>query len=143
AVGFWDALDYIGVNFYFPLADAGETPRADSRRVQAVAEKLGELATRYRKPVLLTEVGYPATASGAAEPWVESGRLDNALQQRCYEVVFEAFYDQPWLAGLYWWKWPSHGLGSPAAVTFVPLDKPALEVLRKWYQRPEINTPLP
>ncbi|HSC77352.1 MAG TPA: hypothetical protein VLB32_02215, partial [Candidatus Acidoferrales bacterium] len=107
AVGFWDALDYIGVNFYFPLADAGETPRPDSRRVQAVAEKLGELATRYRKPVLLTEVGYPAAATGAAQPWVESGRLDNSQQQRCYEVVFEAFYDQPWLAGLYWWKWPS------------------------------------
>ncbi len=143
AVGFWDALDYIGVNFYFPLADGGETPRPDSHRVQAVAEKLGELATRYRKPVLLTEVGYPAAATGAAQPWVESGRLDNAVQQRCYEVVFEAFYDQPWLAGLYWWKWPSHGLGSPASVTLVPLDKPALEVVRKWYHRPEANTLLP
>ncbi len=143
AVAFWDALDYIGVNFYFPLADAGETPHRDSRQVQAVAERLGELAARYRKPVLLTEVGYPAAATSATKPCVESGRLDNSLQQRCYEVVFETFYDQPWLAGLYWWKWPSHGLGSSAAVTFVPLDKPALEVVRRWYHRPETHTPLP
>ncbi len=143
AVAFWDALDSIGVNFYFPLADAGETPRADSRRVRAVVEKLGALAARYRKPVVFTEVGYPASATGAAQPWVESGQADNALQERCYEVVFEAFYDQPWLAGLYWWKWPSHGLGSPAAVTFVPLDKPALEVVRKWYHRPEASHSLP
>ncbi|HXE76235.1 MAG TPA: hypothetical protein VNN18_11470 [Candidatus Xenobia bacterium] len=143
AVGFWDALDYIGVNFYFPLADAGEAPSPDSPRVRAITARLGELAARYRKPVILTEVGYPATATAAAQPWVESGRVDNTLQQRCYRVVFEAFYDQPWLAGLYWWKWPSHGLGSPAAPTFVPLDKPALEAVRKWYHRPEAPSALP
>ena len=142
-VGFWDALDFIGVNFYFPLADAGETPSPDSPRVQAIAARLSELAARYRKSIIITEVGYPASATGAAQPWVESGQLDNTLQKRCYEVVFEAIYDQPWLAGLYWWKWPSHGLGASAAVAFAPLDKPALEVVRKWYHRPEATNSLP
>ncbi len=142
AVTFWGQLDYIGVNFYFPLAAPGEQPRADSPRVQELVTKLAALSRRYGKPVIFTEVGYPAAATGAAQPWIESGALDNELQRRCYEVVFQAFYDQPWLAGMYWWKWPSSGWGQPAGVTFVPLDKPALAVVERWYARPGPNSPL-
>ncbi len=143
SLAFWDELDYIGVNFYFPLAAPGEQPRADSPRVRELVEKLSALSRRYGKPVLFTEVGYPAAATGATEPWVESGAVDNDLQRRCYEVVFEAFYAQPWLAGMYWWKWPSSGWGQPAGVTFVPLDKPALAVVERWYARPDGNSSLP
>jgi len=142
SLAFWDELDYIGVNFYFPLAAPGEQPRADSPRVRELVEKLAALSRRHGKPILFTEVGYPAAATGAAQPWVESGALDNDLQRRCYEVVFEAFYDQPWFAGLYWWKWPSSGWGQPSGVTFVPLDKPALAVVERGYARPGTNSSL-
>ncbi|MCI0404049.1 MAG: hypothetical protein L0212_11075 [Acidobacteria bacterium] len=143
AVTFWEQLDYIGVNFYFPLAAPGEQPRGDSPRVQALVTKLAAHSRHYDKPVIFTEVGYPATTTGAAQPWIESGALDNELQRRCYEVVFEAFYDQPWLAGMYWWKWPSSGWGQPAGVTFVPLDKPALAVVERFYSKPPASSPLP
>ncbi|MGH9777280.1 MAG: glycoside hydrolase family 113 [Candidatus Acidiferrales bacterium] len=142
SLAFWDELDYIGVNFYFPLAAPGEQPRADSPRVRELVEMLAALSRRHGKPVLFTEVGYPAAAIGAAQPWVESGAVDNDLQSRCYEVVFEAFYGQTWLAGMYWWKWPSSGWGQPAGVTFVPLDKPALAVVERWYARPGANSSL-
>ena len=55
------------------------------------------------------------------------------MQARCYEVVFEAFGREPWLAGFFWWKWPSHGQGAPGDPSFSPLEKPALAVLQKWY----------
>ena len=150
-VAFWDALDYIGVNAYFPLAAPGETPRSDSARVAAIRSRLAAVAARFGKPVLFTEVGFPSTENAAVEPWADGGgAIDLQLQQSCYEVVFESFSREPWFAGAYWWKWPSHGRGGPYDGGHPPNGKPAMEVLRRWFQehnrthpsnRPGENTP--
>jgi hypothetical protein len=135
-VPFWDQLDYIGVNAYFPLAGPEETPSADSPRVAQIRSRLAALAGRFGKPVLFTEVGFPSMESGAAEPWTDrSGTIDLSMQSDCYEVVFEAFAAEPWFAGTYWWKWPSHGRGGPYDLSHRPNGKPAMEVLRSWFQR--------
>lgn len=137
---FWDALDYLGVNMYYPLAEAGELPRADSPRVAALVEKFANLSGKYNKPVLFTEVGFPASATAASEPWKEDNApLDLELQERCYATIFEAFYAQPWFAGLYWWKWPSHGGGNRFDPSYNPIGKPAAEVLAGWYGRPRLR----
>ena len=131
---FWDALDYIGLNMYYPLAAPGEMPRADSPRLKELVERIGKIARKYDKPLLFTEVGFPSSARAAAEPWKEDdAALDLELQERCYEVIFEAFYRQPWFAGLYWWKWPSHGNSVPYDGSYNPLGKPAADVLARWY----------
>ena len=131
---FWDALDYIGLNMYYPLAAPGEMPRADSPRLKELVERIGNKARKYDKPLLFTEVGFPSSARAAAEPWKEDdAALDLELQERCYEVIFEAFYRQPWFAGLYWWKWPSHGNSIPYDGSYNPLGKPAADVLARWY----------
>lgn len=126
---FWDALDYIGLNNYYPMAEAGQADR--------LAERLAGVAGRWKKPVLLTEVGYPSHANAAIQPWREDLSLkpDPALQARLYEAVFKAFYKQPWFAGMYWWKWPSSGHGGgPDDPSLTPLNKPAAQVVRSWYQ---------
>ena len=133
---FWDALDVLGLNMYYPLAAPGEKPSAGSTRLRELRAKLAGISRRHRKPILFTEVGYAASAAAAVEPWKEDNApLDPAMQARCYEVVFRAFYREPWLAGLFWWKWPSHGRGDPQDESFSPLGKPAFEVLKGWYGR--------
>lgn len=133
-LGFWDELDFLGVNFYYPLAAPGEQPRADSPRLKELERMLVGMSRKHRKPVLFTEVGYAASSAAAAEPWKEENApLDPAMQARCYEVIFQSFYHQPWLAGLHWWKWPSPGRGSADDPSFSPLGKPALLVLEEWY----------
>lgn len=133
-LGFWDELDFLGVNFYYPLAAPGEQPRAGSPRLKELGRMLEGMSRKHRKPVLFTEVGYAASAAAAAEPWKEeTAPLDPAMQARCYEVVFQSFYRERWLAGLYWWKWPSPGRGSAEDPSFSPLGKPALQVLERWY----------
>jgi hypothetical protein len=136
-VAFWNDLDYIGVNFYYPLvAKAGETPRSGSPRLRELDRTLERLSQRHGKPVLFTEVGYAASAAAALEPWKErNAALDPEMQARCYEVVLRSFHRRPWLAGLSWWKWPSHGRGSAEDPSFSPLGKPALAVLERWYSR--------
>lgn len=131
---FWDELDLLGVNFYYPLASPGEQPRAGSPRLRELERMLEGMARKHRKPVLFTEVGFAASAAAAAEPWKEmNAPQDPAMQARCYEVVFQSFYRKRWLAGLHWWKWPSHGRGSADDPTFSPVGKPALDVLERWY----------
>jgi hypothetical protein len=131
---FWDALDLLGVNFYYPLADPGELPKAGSPRVRALAARLEAMSRRHRKPLLFTEVGFPATAAAAVEPWKEhTAALDAEMQARCYRVIFDAFSRRPWLAGMSWWKWPSTGQGSADDPSFNPLGKPALGALAKGY----------
>jgi hypothetical protein len=56
------------------------------------------------------------------------------IQARCYEVIFESFAKEPWFAGTYWWKWPSHGRGGPYDLSHRPNGKPAMEVLERWFR---------
>jgi hypothetical protein len=134
---FWDALDFLGVNFYYPLAAPGEKPRAGSPRLRQLERLMAETSRKHGKPVLFTEVGYAASAAAAVEPWKEeTAALDPEMQARCYEVVFRSFYRRPWLAGLSWWKWPSPGRGDARDPSFSPLGKPAQKVLERWYGAP-------
>ena len=136
-ITFWDQLDYAGVNFYYPLAEQGKAPDPDSPRMRELVRRLEAVSERFGKPVLFTEVGYPSLATAAAEPWKETtAGPDPQMQRQCYEAVFQAFSEQPFFAGFYWWKWPSHGRGSGLDVSHSPIGKPALAVLSHWYQRP-------
>jgi hypothetical protein len=136
---FWDALDYMGLNNYYPLA---KTPSPRDEEVvagaRALAAKLEDLSRKWQRPILLTEVGYPSVRGAAAEPWVEDPRrgLEPEEQAACYRAIFAAFAGKPWLGGMFWWKWPSHGRGGGASdPSYTPLGKPAAEVLRAWYTR--------
>ena len=135
-IPFWDDLDWIGVNFYFPIAAEGAEPEAHSSQIDQAAERIARVRERYSKPVLFTEVGFPALATAAARPWEENASgLDVELQARCYSVWLERFARQPGVEGMFWWKWPSHGRGGPFDFSHSPLGKPSMGVLRDWFGR--------
>ena len=135
-ISFWDDLDWIGVNFYFPIAAEGAQPAIDSPQINRAAETIARVRDRYAKPVLFTEVGFPALATAAARPWEENASaLDAGLQARCYSVWLERFARQPGVDGMFWWKWPSHGRGGPFDSSHSPLGKPSMGVLRDWFGR--------
>jgi hypothetical protein len=125
-VTFWDALDYIGLDEYYPLPESLST--ADLvRRVERVA-------IDYRRPVVFTEVGFPSLIDPERRPWDQSPRAISLEDQaRCYQAIFRAFYGKPWFAGMYWWKVGTNGDGGPEDGSLTPWGKPAMEVVRKWY----------
>jgi hypothetical protein len=129
SVKFWDALDYIGLNDYYPLPD--------SLAMDHVLQKVTTVQAKFRKPVILTEVGFTAMQAPHREPWGESRRpLSMEDQSRCYESVMKALYHQPWLAGMYWWKIGTDGHGGTDDGSFTPWRKPAMQVLSRWYRGP-------
>ena len=137
---FWDALDYIGLNNYFPLARNSDTSAAALQKgADDVLRRVEQLQQRWRRPVLLTEVGFPSKRRGVTEPWNErvSSIVDIEEQARAYEAIFRSFYDKPWFYGMYWWKWYSTGSGGgPEDGRFNPRNKPAATVMERWYRKP-------
>ena len=137
-VPFWDMLDYIGIQAYFPLGNNEEDVTLSSLKTawQPYIERIEAVQKRFGKPVIFTEVGYRSTEDAAEEPWVwRSGdRVDFEVQALCYEAMFEVFWDRPWFKGLYIWKWfPDGRVSYRRRRGFTPQGKPAEAVLRKWY----------
>lgn len=126
SVRFWDALDYIGLNNYYPLPD--------DFSAEGVAEIVERVHRQYQRPVIFPEAGFPSLEAPHRQPWDETPRrISLEDQARCYEAVLEAFYDQPWFQGVYWWKIGSNGAGGPGDGSHTPWGKPAMDVVARWY----------
>ncbi len=137
-VPFWDALDYVGVQAYFPLGGA-RTPEALRQAWQPHLRRLAAVARRAGRPVLFTEMGYRSVGYAAAEPWRwpargETAPADEALQAALYRAFFDAVWPQPWLAGVFVWKF--HPLDErPRPLDFTPQGKKAEGVLQEGWAR--------
>jgi hypothetical protein len=125
---FWDALDFIGLQEYYPLPNDLSTT--------AVVRKVEAVQKRFHKPVVFTEVGFSSAPNGNRHPWQDGkpGKVDPQLQARCYRAIFQAFYRKPWFEGMYWWKVGTNGFGGSGDPSLTPWGKPAMQVVRKWYE---------
>ena len=127
-IEFWDALDYIGMDEYYSLPDSLST--------EALVSKVEVVQKRFQKPVIFTEVGFTSMEQANHDPWDERPRkLSLELQARCYEQIFDAFYEKPWFQWMYWWKVGTNGFGGAKDGSHTPWRKPAMEVVRRWYRK--------
>ncbi len=138
-VRFWNALDFIGIDAYFP---ATRSPRADLRQIVAgynrLAARLARYAERVGKPVVFTEVGFNNLDGTNVKPWYWSGnpaRMDNLEQAACYHAVFEVLPRQRWFAGMFWWSWEPGGAPMPGDPSYSPQSKLAELILEAYYRR--------
>lgn len=135
-VPFWDALDAIGVNAYFPLDVRGDaTLDALLAAWRPICADLERLSDRHARPIVFTEIGYRPLVGALARPWKADavGELDLQLQARAYEAALTTFEDQSWFGGLYWWEWFSESFrarSGPGWCGYSPQGNPAEDVLR-------------
>lgn len=135
-VPFWDALDAIGVNAYFPLSEKS-CPTADELAAawRPIAAELRALSQRTGRPVAFTEIGYHSACGAFAKPWewsMKSATPDADDQARGYESVARVFGDEPWFRGVFWWKWHAKRKNDPPPsgdTGFSPQGKKAMEWL--------------
>ena len=137
---FWNKLDYIGVDAYFPISDL-KTPSVEACVLgwQPHKEVIKTIYDQYKIPVLFTEFGYRSVDYSAREPW----RSDRALtgvnlqaQVNTTKAVFETFWDEDWFAGGFVWKW-YHNYESSGGVNnsrFTPQNKPVEDYLRETFK---------
>jgi hypothetical protein len=136
-VAFWDRLDVAGVDAYYPLTD---DPKADPAKLaagaRAVVDHLESVARRIGKPLLLTEVGFAASAGTWTAPHKEGGAYSEEDQAAAYTALFTAFDHRPWLAGTFVWKTFSGGDGGrQGRADFRFVGRQAEGVVGKYYGR--------
>lgn len=111
AVLFWDQLDLIGINAFYPLADHDD---ATFEEYVAGAERIvpdvEELATTLAMPVLFVEIGYTTRENAAVEPWLWPDDMQNVVideheQARALDAMFRAFLPHDWFAGFFVWRY--------------------------------------
>lgn len=108
-VPFWDALDAVGIQAYFPLSEKPD-PGFDELR-DAWAKRMSELrafSTRVQRTIVFTELGYNQSMDAAKMPWdyrVDATDAAERLQLRCLQVALEAVDAEPSVSGAFLWKW--------------------------------------
>lgn len=137
---FWENVDYIGIDAYFPLSEE-KTPSVEMLKKgwQRWKIKIKELSLAKNKPVLFTEFGYRSMDFTAKKPWLvdrneEQVNLDG--QSNALKAVFEEFWNEDWFAGGYFWKWFMHHekAGGDQDNRFTPQNKPAGQVITEFYK---------
>jgi len=143
AIPFWDALDFAGVQAYYPLSEKSD-PTLEELRAgwEQPLQSLERVAGRTRRSVVFTEVGYKSSDRASVQPWVwrTQDRVNPQQQARCYEAMFRSVWDKPWFKGAFVWKWFPHYDTSRSAQdnNFTPQGKPAEKVLSLWYSSRDV-----
>ncbi len=108
-VGFWDALDIIGVQGYFPLTQAKQPTDAQlAAGWKTVLADLTAYAKGQQRNVVFTELGYDRSNLAASKPWQsqrDPGPEAAALQKRCMQAALAALADHDTVVGAFLWKW--------------------------------------
>jgi hypothetical protein len=142
-IDFWDSLDVIGINTYFPLTNKKD-PALDELKLSWASYRTNlALLSRCNanKKILITEVGYSSVDGTAERPyeWFKNGSLvDEQEQADCYEAMFSELQQAPWLQGMFIWKYkigvtPPENSREASEGYFVFQNKRAEAVIQKYY----------
>lgn len=168
-ITFWDHLDAIGIQGYFPLADENN-PSLESLKKgwEPHIKKMKAVSSKYGKPIVFTEVGYRNTADAAIEPWLwprqvdDNYELSDQTQAICYQAMFESLWKEDWFNGVFIWKWfhapydktqeeyyswrkerkeesIKNGRWRWSHVVFSPQEKQAEKVMSGWFGKTTID----
>lgn len=108
---FWDQLDLVGVNAFYPLASHDDATFDEYvEGASRIRDGVGELARVLDMPVMFVEVGYTTRANAAVEPWLWPDTMQHVQyseeeQARALEASFRAFVPEPWFAGFFLWRY--------------------------------------
>lgn len=140
-VDFWNKLDFVGIDAYFPL-----TAKKDPTKEELIAAwqgNMGEVENWLKekqldKPVIFSEIGYCSADGTNIQPWSVYSNLpgefiDQEEQADCLEAMLAACSTYSWFKGFYWWNYFPQERWSPLGYTI--RGKRAEEILFDWLKR--------
>ncbi|MCH4822133.1 glycoside hydrolase [Gramella lutea] len=136
----WKETDYIGVDAYFPIHDAASPEKEEIREGwKEHKNMLQELSSKYHKPIIFTEYGYRNIDHSLKKPWKSDrnySNINNDLQARALEIIYEEFWNENWFSGGFLWKWHQYEkAGGTENDRFTPQNKPAENIVKEYYQK--------
>jgi len=104
-ITFWNDLDYIGIQAYFPLAE-NENPSVDqiSEGWNKYIPTMDSIHKKYNRKILSTELGYKSTTDSAMNPWEwiddptirQQKTVSDSTQANCYQAFFKTLWKKEW-----------------------------------------------
>lgn len=142
---FWDALDAIGIDAYFPLSE-NNTPTVQSIMNAWTSISSGgrqnwfsdikALHDRFKKPVIFTEIGYLSCDGTGKKPWKYpcGASLDGQEQADLYEGTLTFWKEYDWMMGFLFWRWDADpNKGSASDKDYLVFGKPVVDVLKRFW----------
>jgi hypothetical protein len=139
---FWDQLDLIGVNAFYPLAHHNAASYEEYLAgARAAVKDLEDISRLLAMPVLFVEVGYTSRPNAAVEPWLWPDTMQNIVvdeweQARAISAVLEAALPHRWLVGFFIWRYYADidDVSQEAVWGFSPHGKLAEKVLEEIFR---------
>ena len=145
----WNQLDTIGIDAYFPVTGDGGTPipatnnpslsqmqtawtaRADDLEDWRVTQGLTD------KQIIFTEVGLSSYNGSNITPYDSVSQhpgaaADEQEQADGYEALLSVMTQRDWWDGAFWWNWETNP-NTSSTTSFTPQHKLALDVLANYY----------
>jgi len=134
-ISFWDQLDYIGIDAYFPLSDKKSPKKEELQSAwEQPKNKMQKISEKFQKQIIFTEYGYESSDYNAMGHWKLSKdsltvNFDN--QKIAFEALFESFRSETWWKGGFIWKWhlTKTGLNHRNIKAYTPQNKSALKTI--------------
>lgn len=104
---FYD-LDALSISDYIKCGTRGGlTAKEMAENMTAERDRLRRIAALYGKPIILGETGCSSVFGAAESPstFYQDRPYDEDEQANYLEALVNAFADEKWWKGLYWWKW--------------------------------------
>ncbi len=108
---FWDELDYIGIDAYFPLSDDKQPGIKSLKKAwQPIVRQVQEVQSRFDKPILFTEYGYMSVDGCTGKTWELEPNINRLpaneqAQADALQALYETWSPLPFWHGGFIWKW--------------------------------------
>ncbi len=147
-INWWDAVDEIAIDAYFPLALAAAPSEDDvvaawNRFVDAEGnvhwylDEIAAVAARFDRRVVFAELGYRSARGALVAPWRAAEHYSAQEQVTGLVAALRALAARRWFAGVYLWHWSSNpDAGGPGDLDHTIQHKPAEESVRAWFTKP-------
>jgi len=137
-IPFWESLDYIGVNNYFPISEHA-IPSVKELRDNwlPIKNSLQKYCEKKNKKMIITEFGYRNVKFSGERPWThvkeKVAEISDDAQYNLLYAYFQSLWKEEWLAGGFLWNWNYNPL--PEGNTdFSVQNKPALELVKEFFE---------
>lgn len=141
AVPFWNELDYIGIQAYFPISST-DNPTLEEleNNWRKHIEKIESVSSKFNKPILFTELGYKSIQGTSKKPWEWNGvknvysKISKREQLLCYQAFFNTIWKETWFHGIHIWEWQGQGISDGNNANFTIEGKPSLNLIAKYFK---------
>jgi hypothetical protein len=137
-VKFWDDLDYIGIDGYFPVSKE-QNPSFETMKSgwEEVTKGLKKFSQEWDRKIIFTEYGFKSSEYNVSGLQDEKTKVPNMENQfNGYRALFETIWMEDFFAGGFLWKWtffPNEKNSGTTNSRYTPQGKPAYGLIRDVY----------